>query len=196
VLLSTGMATLADVDAALQALDRAGTARGLVTVLHCSTAYPTPDSQANLRAMLTMRDQLGVAVGYSDHTLGTEIAIAAVALGATVVEKHFTLDRRLEGPDQGASLEPAELEALVRGIRRVELALGDGIKRVMPDEAENLASARKSVVAAKSIRKGELFDAKNLAVKRPGTGISPMKWDGLLGTPANRDYEPDEMIEP
>lgn len=196
ILLSTGMATLADVDAALQALDGAGTARGLVTVLHCSTAYPTPDDQANLRAMVTMRDGLGVAVGYSDHTLGTEIALAAVALGATVIEKHFTLDRRLEGPDQGASLEPTELEALVRGIRRVELALGDGIKRVMPDEAENLASARKSVVAAKSIRKGELFDAKNLAVKRPGTGISPMQWDGLLGTRAHRDYEPDEMIEP
>lgn len=196
VLLSTGMSTLAEAESALQALEHAGTSRDLVTVLHCSSAYPTPDSQANLRAILTMREQLGVAVGYSDHTLGTEIAIAAVALGATVIEKHFTLDRRLEGPDHGASLEPMELEALVRSIRRVELALGDGHKRAMPDEAENLASARKSVVAAKTIRKGESFDAGNLTVKRPGTGISPMRWDELLGKTARRDYEPDELIDP
>lgn len=196
VLLSTGMSTLDEVEAALQVLERAGTARGLITVLHCSSAYPTPDSQANLRAITTMRDCLGVAVGYSDHTLGIELALAAVAVGATVIEKHFTVGRHLDGPDQAASLEPDELAMLVKGIRRIENALGDGVKRVMRDEAENLSAARRSVVAARAIRKGEVFGTGNLAVKRPGTGISPMKWDELIGKRATRDFEPDELIEP
>jgi N,N'-diacetyllegionaminate synthase len=179
----------------LEALIRAGTPRDYITVLHCNTAYPTPAGDANLRAMATLRDALGVSVGYSDHTVGTEIALAAVALGASVIEKHFTLDRRLPGPDQAVSLEPEELTSMVAAIRRIELALGDGIKRVTPSEAENLASARKSLVAAKAIRAGELFDQANLAVKRPGTGISPMRWDEVLGRPASRDYGPDELIE-
>jgi N,N'-diacetyllegionaminate synthase len=195
VLLSTGMATLTEVESALEALIRAGTPRDYITVLHCNTAYPTPAGDANLRAMATLRDALGVSVGYSDHTVGTEIALAAVALGASVIEKHFTLDRRLPGPDQAVSLEPEELTSMVAAIRRIELALGDGIKRVTPSEAENLASARKSLVAAKAIRAGEPFDQANLAVKRPGTGISPMRWDEVLGRPASRDYGPDELIE-
>jgi N,N'-diacetyllegionaminate synthase len=145
--------------------------------------------------MVTMREALGVLVGYSDHTVGSEIALAAVALGASVIEKHFTIDRSLPGPDQEASLEPAELKSLVAAIRNIELALGDGIKRVTPSEAVNMASARKSLVAAKAIRAGEPFDQANLAVKRPGTGISPMMWDEVLGRRAPRDYEPDELIE-
>jgi N,N'-diacetyllegionaminate synthase len=195
ILLSTGMATLAEVESALEALIRAGTPRDHITVLQCNTAYPTPPGDANLRAMLTLRDVLGVAVGYSDHTAGIEIALAAVALGASVIEKHFTIDRDLPGPDQAASLEPEELKSMVVAIRNVELALGDGIKRVTPSEAGNMASARKSLVAAKAIRAGERFDRANLAVKRPGTGISPMRWDDVLGRPAPRDYEPDELIE-
>ncbi len=195
ILLSTGMATMGEVESALETLIGAGTSRNHITILQCNSAYPTPPGDANLRAMVAMRDALGVAVGYSDHTVGIEIAVAAVALGATVIEKHFTIDRRLPGPDQQASLEPDELESMVAAIRNVELALGDGIKRVMPSEAGNVVSARKSLVAAKAIRAGEPFDQANLAVKRPGTGISPMLWDEVLGRPATRDYEPDELIE-
>jgi N,N'-diacetyllegionaminate synthase len=194
VWLSTGMATLDDVQAALDALAAAGTPRDRVTVLHCNTEYPTPMGDVNLRAMTTMRDALGVAVGYSDHTLGIEVPIAAVALGAQLIEKHFTLDRRLPGPDHQASLEPAEFAAMVTAIRHIELAMGDGHKRPTPSERENMAVARKSLVAACAIRAGETFTAANVTVKRPGTGLSPMRWDEVVGRTATRDYAADEVI--
>lgn len=196
VLLSTGMATLREVESALDVLAEAGTPLEQVTVLHCSTAYPTPVVEANLRAMVTMRDALGIRVGYSDHTAGFEVAIAAVALGATVIEKHFTMDRHLPGPDHRASLEPGELQLMIASIRNVEAALGDGIKRVMPCEAGNLEAARRSLVAARAIRAGDTLNATNVTAKRPGTGVSPMAWDTVLGRKAGRDYEPDEQIDP
>lgn len=195
VILSTGMATLDEVGTALDVLERAGAPRDRVTVLHCNTEYPTPMADVNLRAMLTMRDAFGVAVGYSDHTRGIEVPIAAVALGATVIEKHFTLDRNLPGPDHKASLEPGELKAMVAAIRNVELAMGDGVKRPSPSEAKNVSIARRSLVAARTIRAGEAFSESNLAVKRPGTGLSPMRWDEVLGRKAPRDFAPDELIE-
>ena len=196
VILSTGMATLDEVDAALQALQAAGTPRDRVTVLHCTTEYPAPMADVNLRAMLTLRDTFGVKVGYSDHTLGIEVALAAVALGATVIEKHFTLDRALPGPDHAASLEPAELRAMVSGIRNIERALGDGVKRPSAAEIANRAAARKSLVAARDIRAGEPFTAENVTVKRPGTGLSPMQWDEIMGRRASRDFRTDELLEP
>lgn len=195
VILSTGMASLGEIEAAVEALEQAGTARSGITVLHCNTEYPTPMSDVNLRAMLSIGDAFGVAVGYSDHTAGIEIPIAAVALGATVIEKHFTLDRTLPGPDHKASLEPDELKAMVAAIRNVEQALGDGIKRPTPSEVKNRPVARKSLVAACAIRAGQLFSPGNLAVKRPGTGISPMLWDQVVGRRASRDFAADELIE-
>jgi N,N'-diacetyllegionaminate synthase len=195
VILSTGMANLGEIEAALDALEQSGTDRDHITVLHCTTEYPAPMIEVNLRAMLTIRDAFGVAVGYSDHTLGIEVAIAAVALGATVIEKHFTLDRSLPGPDHQASLEPAELAAMVTAIRHIEQALGDGIKRPSAGEAQNKPIARKSIVAACSIRAGEPFSAANLAIKRPGTGLSPMRWDEVVGRRAPRDFAPDEFID-
>jgi N,N'-diacetyllegionaminate synthase len=195
VILSTGMATLGEIEAALGALEQAGTPRELITVLHCTTEYPTPMADVNLRAMVTIRNAFGVAVGYSDHTPGIEVAIAAVALGATVIEKHFTLDRNLPGPDHQASLEPGELKAMVAAIRNIELALGDGIKRPSASEVKNRPVARKSLVAARAIRAGEVLSAANLTVKRPGTGLSPMRWDEVLGRAAARDFAPDELIE-
>jgi N,N'-diacetyllegionaminate synthase len=195
VILSTGMATMAEVAAALDALAQAGTPRGRVTVLHCNTEYPTPMADVNLRAMLSIRDQLGVAVGYSDHTAGIEVALAATALGAAVIEKHFTLDRSLPGPDHKASLEPGELRAMVEGIRNVALALGGGVKAPSASERGNMAVARRSLVAARAIRAGERYSAENLAAKRPGTGISPMRWDEFVGRAAPRDYAADEMID-
>ncbi len=195
VMLSTGMSTLAEIEAAIEVLEHAGTPRTRITVLQCNTEYPTPAADANLRAMLTMRDALGVAVGYSDHTAGIEVAIAAVALGATVIEKHFTLDRTLPGPDHRASLEPDELVAMITAIRNVEQALGDGVKRPTASEAKNAPIARKSLVAARTIRAGDVFSESNLAVKRPGTGISPMRWDEVLGRSAPRDFVADELIE-
>jgi N,N'-diacetyllegionaminate synthase len=195
VILSTGMATLEEIGAALAALEAAGTPRDRITVLHCTTEYPAPMVDVNLRAMLTIRDTFGVRVGYSDHTLGIEVATAAVALGASVIEKHFTLDRNLPGPDHAASLEPRELKAMVMAIRNIERALGDGVKRPGPGELRNLAAARKSLVAARAIRAGERFDASNLAVKRPGTGISPMQWDAVIGRTAPRGFLADELIE-
>ena len=195
VILSTGMATMREIESALDVLDAAGTGRERVTVLHCSTEYPAPMAEVNLRAMLTIRDAFGVAVGYSDHTLGIEVAIAAVALGASVIEKHFTLDRSLPGPDHQASLEPAELAAMVVAIRNIECALGNGIKEVGASEARNRPIARKSIVAACAIRAGETFDATNLTTKRPGTGISPMRWDEVIGRRARRDFAQDEFIE-
>ncbi len=196
VILSSGMATLGEIEAALDVLERAGTPRSRVTVLHCNTEYPTPMADVNLRAMVTIGNALGVAVGYSDHTAGIEVAVAAVALGATVIEKHFTLDRTLPGPDHRASLEPRELAAMVSAIRNVEQSLGDGIKRPSNSEIKNRSIVRKSLVAARQIRAGEPFTGDNIAVKRPGTGTSPMRWDEVLGRKATRDYAIDELIEP
>lgn len=194
-ILSTGMATLSEIEAALDVLEQAGTSRDRITVLHCTTEYPVPMTDVNLRAMLTIRDAFGMAVGYSDHTLGIEVSIAAVALGATIIEKHFTLDRNLPGPDHKASLEPSELKAMVSAIRNIEQAMGDGIKRPSPSEAKNKAVARRSLVAASAIYAGEVFSETNLTVKRPGTGLSPMRWDEVLGRKAPHDFAPDELIE-
>ena len=194
VILSTGMATLGDIEAAIEVLEEAGTARSNLTVLHCTTEYPTPMAEVNLRAMLNIHKAFGVAVGYSDHTSGIEVAIAAVALGATVIEKHFTLDRNLPGPDHKASLEPAELKAMVTAIRNIEVALGDGIKRLTLSEARNKPVARKSLVASKAIKAGEIFSAQNVTAKRPGTGISPMRWDEVIGCVAQKDFLADELI--
>ncbi len=195
VILSTGMATLGEIEAAIDVLETAGTPRERITILHCNTEYPTPMQDVNLRAMLAIRAAFGVPVGYSDHTAGIEVPIAAVALGATVIEKHLTLDRNLPGPDHNASLEPDELAAMVHAIRNIELALGDGIKRPSPSEAKNKPIARKSIVAAVPIRAGEPFTADNLAVKRPGTGLSPMRWDEMVGLRATRNFDKDELIE-
>jgi N,N'-diacetyllegionaminate synthase len=195
MLVSTGMADLDEVAAALDAIEAAGTPHARVTLLHCTTEYPAPFDEVNLRAMETLADRFGTEVGYSDHTTGIAIPIAAVALGATVVEKHVTLDRSLPGPDHRASLEPAELAAMVEAIRAVEVALGDGVKAPSPSELRNRAIARKSLVAARAIRAGEAFGPDNLDTKRPGTGLSPMRWDEIVGRRATRDYAPDEMIE-
>jgi N-acetylneuraminate synthase len=196
VILSTGMATLAEIDAAMGVFEEGGLSRDQITVLHCNTEYPTPMQDVNLRAMTRIAEVFGVRVGYSDHTLGTELPIAAVALGASVIEKHLTLDRSLPGPDHGASLEPHEFAQMTRAIRNIEEALsGDGIKRPSPSEAKNLPIARKSIVAAIPIAAGETFTAANLATKRPGTGISPMRWDEVVGRRAPRDFAADELIE-
>ncbi len=195
VILSTGMSSLDEIKMALNILEQAGTPRKRITVLHCNTEYPTPMIDVNLSAMLTIRDTLGVEVGYSDHTSGIEVAIAAVALGATVIEKHFTLDRNLLGPDHKSSLEPEELKAMVIAIRNIEKAMGDGIKRPSSSEAKNIPIARKSLVAVCAILEGEVFCESNLAVKRPGTGLSPMRWDEVLGCKAPRNFAPDELIE-
>ncbi len=194
VILSTGMATLGDIEAAIDVLEQAGTSRANLTILHCTTEYPTPMAEVNLRAMQSLHRAFGVAVGYSDHTQGVEVAIAAVALGATVIEKHFTLDRNLLGPDHKASLEPEELKAMVTAIRNIEVALGDGIKRLSPSEAKNKPIARKSLVASQAIKAGELFSAQNVTAKRPGTGISPMLWDEIMGRVSQKDFLEDELI--
>ena len=194
VILSTGMSSMDEIEAAITLLEESGTSRKRITVLHCTTAYPAPVADVNLRAMRSIHKNLKVAVGYSDHTLGIEVPIAAVALGATVIEKHFTVDRALPGPDHKASLEPAEFKNMVLAIRNIELALGDGIKRLMPSEIENIEIARKSIVASQKILKGELFSSHNLTSKRPGNGISPMKWDEVMGTKAKKDFSVDEII--
>jgi len=195
VILSTGMATIDEIKSALAVLEQAGTPRERITILHCNTEYPTPMSDVNLRAMLTIRDSFGVAVGYSDHTAGIEVAIAAATMGATVIEKHFTLDRTLPGPDHKASLEPGELKAMIAAIRNIEQALGDGIKRPSTSERKNINIARKSLVAACPIRAGERFSETNLTAKRPGTGLSPMRWDDVVGRIAPRDFAADELID-
>ena len=194
VILSTGMATLGEIEAAIEVLDQTGTPRAKVTVLHCTTEYPTPMNEVNLRAMQSIHTAFDVAVGYSDHTEGIEIAIAAVAMGASVIEKHFTLDRTFPGPDHQASLEPAELKAMVTAIRNIEIALGDGIKRLTPSEARNRPVARKSLVASRPIKTGEIFTTENLTTKRPGTGISPMRWDELVGQASQKNYNEDDLI--
>jgi len=195
VLLSTGMANLGEIEAAIDVFEQSGTSREKITVLHCTTEYPVPMVDVNLLAMVNIGKALGVNVGYSDHTLGIEVPIAAVALGATVIEKHFTMDRNLQGPDHRASLEPSELKAMVQGIRNIEKALGDGIKRPFPSELKNKPIARKSIVAAHPIKAGEVFSEDNLAAKRPGTGISPMRWDEVIGRISSRDFNQDELIE-
>ncbi len=193
VVMSTGMCEMEEIQRAMDVLKANGTPQ--ITLLHCNTEYPTPYEDVNLRAMETMRRRFGVDVGYSDHTPGIEVPIAAAALGAVIVEKHFTLDKNMEGPDHRASLEPEELAAMVRGIRRAEEALGSGRKTVSPSERGNREIARKSVVARCAIRKGDVLTEENLAAKRPGTGISPMRWFEILGTRAVRDFAEDELIE-
>jgi N,N'-diacetyllegionaminate synthase len=195
VIISTGMASMGDIEAAIGVIEAAGTARADITVLHCTTEYPTPMNEVNLRAMQSIGAAFGVAVGYSDHTRGIEVAIAAVAMGARVIEKHFTLDRALPGPDHQASLEPDELAAMVAAIRNIETALGDGVKRLTPSEARNKPVARKSLVALRPIAAGEVFSAANITAKRPGTGISPMRWDEVMGRAAARAVGADELIE-
>lgn len=195
VILSTGMATLSEIEAALDVVESAGTPRDRITVLHCTTEYPTPMTEVNLSAMDTIRSAFGVAVGYSDHTAGFEVSIAAAARGATVIEKHFTLSREMEGPDHQASLEPGELTAMVSAIRHVELALGDGRKRPSAGEQRNRTVARRSIVASRAIRAGEVFSTDNLAAKRPAGGLSPMRWDDVIGRRATRDFSEDEWIE-
>ena len=195
VVMSTGMSRLGEVDDAVGVLLDGGLTLDMITLLHCNTEYQTPYTDVNLRAMLTLRDAIGCRVGYSDHTLGIEVPVAAVAMGAEVIEKHFTLDKTLPGPDHVASLEPAELKAMVSAIRHTEAALGSGRKEVSRSERKNIAIARKSIIAARPISKGERFSHDNLTVKRPGNGISPMLWDTVVGLEAPRDFEPDELIE-
>ena len=195
IILSTGMADLGEIENALNVLVAAGTKREDITVLHCITEYPTPVEDVNLHAMLTIREAFKVNVGFSDHTLGIEIPIAAVALGASVIEKHFTLDKNMEGPDHKSSLEPDELEMMVRAIRNVEKAFGSGIKRPTSGEDDMRNIVRKSLIAKRNIRKDEIFTAENITIKRPGTGINPMEWDKIIGKKAIRDFKEDELIE-
>lgn len=194
-ILSTGMCNMANIRDAVNTLYGNGLSKENLTLLHCNTEYPTPFKDVNLRAMDTLRKEFGVKVGYSDHTMGIEVPIAAVALGATVIEKHFTLDRMMEGPDHKASLEPDELKAMVSAIRNIEKALGSSDKKVSDSERGNIAIARKSIVAAKDIKKGEALTEENITVKRPGTGISPMRWEEVIGKKAVRDFKEDELIE-
>jgi len=194
VILSTGMSNIQEVEDALTILVGAGTLKENITVLHANTMYPTPMEDVNLNAMLTMQRELGVAVGYSDHTLGIEVDIAAVAMGASVIEKHFTLDKTMDGPDHQASLEPKELKAMVSAIRNIEKALGGNEKKPSPSEGINIDIVRKSIVATKTIKKGELLSDDNISTKRPGTGLSPMKWDEVIGTVASKNYQSDELI--
>lgn len=195
VIMSTGMASMAEVQEAVAVLTQGGILKSDISIVHCNTEYPTPMEDVNLKAMNDIGDKLNVKIGYSDHTLGIEVPIAAVALGATIIEKHFTLDRNLPGPDHKASLEPTELKAMVYAIRNIEKAIsGSGIKEPSPSEIKNKAVARKSIIATQAIKKGEKFSESNLGIKRPGTGISPMSWDNVVGTSAIKDFEADELI--
>ena len=193
IILSTGMSNLDEIDEAISVLKDNGA--GKITLLHCNTQYPTPMEDVNLNAMLTLKDRYNCDVGYSDHTLGIEVPIAAVALGAMVIEKHFTLDRNMEGPDHKASLEPNEFKSMVSAIRNIEKALGTGNKVASPSEIENKDIARKSIVASRMIKKGEVFTKDNITTKRPGSGISPMRWYNVIGAVAKRDFQEDELIE-
>ena len=194
IILSTGMSTLHEIKDALDILIDSGTPIKNITVLHANTMYPTPMKDVNLNAMLSIQKEFGVDVGYSDHTLGIEVDIAAVAMGASVIEKHFTLSKDMDGPDHIASLEPDELKNMVLAIRNIEKALGDGEKKASPSESVNLSVVRKSIVASKNIKKGDLLTEKNIAVKRPGNGINPMKWDDIIGSTARKNYNADELI--
>ena len=195
VIMSTGMCDTKDIQNAMNVLLRYGVKKEQITLLHCNTQYPTPYQDVNLNAMASIKHEFDIQVGYSDHTSGIEVPIAAVALGAKVIEKHFTIDRNLPGPDHKASLEPHELKAMVNAIRHIEQALGDGIKRVSDSEKANVSVARKSIVAACPIKKGEQLTEENLTVKRPGTGLSPMLWDEVIGTVAIKDYEEEDLIQ-
>jgi N,N'-diacetyllegionaminate synthase len=194
VILSTGMSTLMEIEVAFNILINAGTSKNNITILHANTMYPTPMEDVNLRAMLTIKNKFDVAVGYSDHTLGIEIDIAAAALGASIIEKHFTLDKKMNGPDHQASLEPNELKSMIDAIRNIEKAMGDGVKILTRSEKPNIGIARKSIVAKTEIKKGDIFSVKNLTTKRPGIGISPMKWDSIIGSVAKRDYNLDDIL--
>ncbi len=194
-ILSTGMANLGEIENALDILVAAGLPKEKITVLHATTEYPCPVEDVNLKSMQTIAKAFGVKVGYSDHTKGIEVPIAAVAMGACIIEKHFTLDKTMEGPDHKASLEPHELKAMVSAIRNIEKALGDGIKKPSKSEFKNIPIARKSIMASRPIQKGEILSTDNITVKRPGTGISPMRWDEVLNRQASRDFSPDEPIE-
>lgn len=194
VILSTGMASIGEIEDAIRVLIESGTKKNNICILHANTEYPTPMCDVNLRAMQTIHNTFKVDVGYSDHTLGIEVDIAAVAMGASMIEKHFTLDKNMDGPDHKASLEPHELEAMIKAIRNIELALGDGIKRASPSEKKNKSVARKSIVAKTDILKGETFSVHNLSTKRPGHGMSPMRWYELIGQIAHKDYCQDELI--
>lgn len=194
VVMSTGMANMQEVRDAFDILVKNGLKKDDITILHCNTEYPTPMEDVNLTAMLSIEKELGVKIGYSDHTLGIEVPLAAVAMGASIIEKHFTLDRKMEGPDHIASLEPDELKAMVTGIRNIELALGDGVKKASKSERKNILIARKSIVAILNINKGDIFTEENISVKRPGNGISAMKWYNVLGTQAEKNYKEDELI--
>lgn len=194
VILSTGMADIGEIEDALDILINAGTKKENIIVLHANTMYPTPMEDVNLKAMVTIGNTFDIAFGYSDHTLGIEVDIAAVALGACCIEKHFTLDKTMEGPDHKASLEPDELKAMVKAIRNIELALGSSIKKPSKSEMPNMKIARKSIIAKMDIKKGELLSENNLAIKRPGSGINPMRWDEIVGSIATKDYKEDELI--
>lgn len=195
IILSTGMCSLNEVKHAVEVLITSGGEKENIILLHCNTEYPTPFSDVNLKAMLTLKEIFNMPVGYSDHTLGIEIPIAAVALGAQVIEKHFTLDNNMKGPDHKASLDPKQFRYMVESIRNIELSLGDGVKRCSPSELKNKDIARKSIVAKINISKGEVFTEKNITVKRPGSGISPMLWDSVIGHTAKRDFNEDDFIE-
>ena len=194
IILSTGMSNLQEIESALNILIDAGTLKDDITVLHANTMYPTPMEDVNLNAMQTIRNTFSISVGYSDHTLGIEVDIAAVAMGASMIEKHFTLDKDMNGPDHKASLEPKELKAMVLAIRNIEKALGNNKKRASPSENVNIDIVRKSIVASKCIKKGELLTEKNITTKRPGGGINPMQWDKVIGSFASKRYDADEFI--
>ncbi len=195
VIISTGMSTLKDVEECLNLIVSSGTNKEKITLLHCTTEYPAPLEEVNLKAMLTLKETFGVNIGYSDHTKGIEISIAAAAMGATVIEKHFTLDNKMEGPDHVASLEPHELAEMIRCIRNVDLAMGDGDKQIAASEEKNIVIARKSILAAHDIEEGDVFTNENLIVKRPGSGINPMRWNEVVGKKAKRKFLKDEFIE-
>jgi len=194
VILSTGMADIGEIEDALDVLIQSGTKKENITVLHANTMYPTPMEDVNLKAMVTIGSTFDINYGYSDHTLGIEVDIAAVALGACCIEKHFTLDKMMEGPDHKASLEPEELKAMVEAIRNIELALGSSIKKPSKSEMPNIQIARKSIVAKLDIKKGEIFTEENITIKRPGNGINPIRWDDIVGSIATKDYKEDELI--
>jgi N,N'-diacetyllegionaminate synthase len=195
IVLSTGMCINEDIKNALEVLMQNGLSKNDISILHCNTEYPTPMKDVNLNAMLSIKEMFEVNVGYSDHTIGIEVPIAAVALGARIIEKHFTLDKNMKGPDHKASLNPTELTNMIKSIRNIEIALGTGVKQPSESEFKNIIIARKSIVAAKKIYRGEVFDNGNITAKRPGTGITPMKWEQVIGKVATRDYDLDELIE-
>ena len=194
IIISTGMANLKEIENAIKILTKSGTSKKKISILHCNTEYPTPYKDVNLKAMKSLEKKFKCPVGYSDHTTGIEIPIAAVALGASIIEKHITLNKNMKGPDHKASIEPKDFENMIKGIRIIERSLGNGIKKASSSEIKNIPIARKSIVALTKIKKGEVFSEKNLTVKRPGTGLSPMQWDKVLGKKSHKDYVEDQLI--